>query len=346
MPQRTRLYLTSIGIVLIAAQAAAAWPRRHHRRCVCPISRQAPAATLTTTASEEVEQVLNKLRLVLPNKTDDEIIQVLRGYVLHEDSADKDGLRWLAERLQLAKRQREAVAAIRATGGGDVFYDWQHVDDGQPIEPPPGPLWARNALGDDFFASAVYVYLHSPRISDAAMEHVRALPQLKELWLFNSEITDAGLRHLKDLKKLEKLGHNSAKVTDAGLSHLKSLSQLKVLALNNTQITDAGLEHLKDLKQLHELFLIDTQITDAGLKRLRGLTQLWDLRLGGTKVTDAGLQYLKGLSELYWLWLDNTKVTDAGVRKLQQALPKCMIEWTPPTKDERQSPAKPDQPGG
>jgi hypothetical protein len=36
-------------------------------------------------------------------------------------------------------------------------------------------------------------------------------------------------------------------------------------------------------------------------------------------------------------------ITDAGMKNLQQALPKCKIEWEPPTKDERQSPAAPDQ---
>jgi hypothetical protein len=313
------LLLCSLGVVVAAARDAAAWPRLRRHRFACRCQAQSPSKVPV-----EVEQVLDRLRVHYPGKTNDQIIQVLRGYVLHDDSAEKEGMRWLAERLQRAKRQKEAVAAIGVMGGGDVFYDWHHVTDGQPKQQPPGPAWARNVLGDDFFASVVYVYFHGSQVSDAGMESVAGLSQLNELWLFGSQVTDAGLERLKSLSHLQHLGL-SARITDSGLAQLKGLSQLNELVLNDTKITDAGLEHLKGLNQLKTLFLIDTRIGDSGLKQLRGLSQLSELRLGGTQVTDAGLEHLKGLSELYWLWLDNTKVTDAGVKKLQQALPNCEI---------------------
>ena len=96
-------------------------------------------------------------------------------------------------RLQIAKKQKEAVAAIGAIGGADVFYDWHHVTDGQPKQPPPGPAWARNVLGDDFFASVVYVYFYGGHVSNAGLEHIDNLGQLQELYLFGSQVTDAGL---------------------------------------------------------------------------------------------------------------------------------------------------------
>jgi hypothetical protein len=49
-----------------------------------------------------------------------------------------------------------------------------------------------------------------------------------------------------------------------------------------------------------------------------------DLR--GPETSDAALEHLKGLTQLQRLSLRNTKVSDAGVEKLQQALPKCIIE--------------------
>ena len=49
------------------------------------------------------------------------------------------------------------------------------------------------------------------------------------------------------------------------------------------------------------------------------------------------------MTALKELWLEGTKVTGNGVSKLQQALPTCKIYWDPPTPDERQSPAAPDQ---
>jgi len=133
------------------------------------------------------------------------------------------------------------------------------------------------------------------------------------------------------------------KITDARLEHLEGLNYLQTLYLNAPQTTDAGLEHLKGLSQLQVLSLFNTKVTDAGLEYLKGLSQLQWLNLDYTHVTDAGLEHLKGLSQLKELYLGQTKVTDAGVKKLQQALPNCKIEWDPPTKDERQSPAAPDQ---
>jgi hypothetical protein len=109
-------------------------------------------------------------------------------------------------------------------------------------------------------------------------------------------------------------------------------------------ITDAGLEHVQRLPRLHWMHLTHTQITDGGLVHLKELHQLDDLSLAKTEITDAGLHHLEGLTQLRFLNLTDTKATDEGVKKLQQALPNCTIEWNPPTKDERQSPAKPDQP--
>ena len=56
------------------------------------------------------------------------------------------------------------------------------------------------------------------------------------------------------------------------------------------------------------------------------LTCCAGLYLNNTQVTDAGLVHLKGLSKLQYLDLSNTQVTDEGVKKLQQALPNCIIE--------------------
>ena len=47
-------------------------------------------------------------------------------------------------------------------------------------------------------------------------------------------------------------------------------------------------------------------------------------------ITDKGLQEIKWLGGLTRIALNNTKVTAAAVADLQQALPKCKIEWDAP----------------
>ncbi len=139
------------------------------------------------------------------------------------------------------------------------------------------------------------------------------------------------------------VGFFSKDFSDKGLEQLKGMREIGVLNVQGTQVTDVGLEHLKDMTQLRTLYLGHTQITDAGLRHLKGLVHLRCLELRGTKVTDAGLLHLTGFAQLERLYLGGSNVTYEGVKRLRQALPKCNIDWKPPTKDERQSPAAPGQ---
>ena len=148
---------------------------------------------------------------------------------------------------------------------------------------------------------------------------------VKRLAFGYSKATDATLVYLQGLHNLESLNMPCiAKVTDKGLANLEGLSELRFLYIGYSSITDQGLTHLKGLKNLEKL----------------GFSH------GKADITDAGLEHLKGLNHLSELRLGAAKVTDAGVKTLQQALPKCKIEWKPPTKDERQGRAAPDQPSG
>ena len=94
-----------------------------------------------------------------------------------------------------------------------------------------------------------------------------------------------------------------------------------------TDVTDADLEHLKGLTKLEVLSLSFTQVTDAGLMHLKRMTALQELDLSYTIVSDAGLEHLKGLTKLRFLILVPTTVTPEGIKKLQRALPNCVINY-------------------
>jgi hypothetical protein len=205
---------------------------------------------------------------------------------------------WFAVKMQQARKQREAVVAIRKLGGLTA-YDYQET--GYPYREPPGPIWLRRLLGDDFFANVAWV----------SFCHTQA--------------TDAGLEHLKGLTKLDHLYLTDTEVTGDGLANIAGLTRLQVLYLDGTRVTDAGLEHLKGMSRLQELYLNDTEVTDVGLERLKGLTSLQMLSLHNTRVTNAGLAHLRGLTQLRALSLFGTQVTDEGVKGLQKALPECRI---------------------
>ena len=91
----------------------------------------------------------------------------------------------------------------------------------------------------------IWVYLAKTKVTDAGLEHLKGLKQLRALYLWDTHITDAGLKHLKGFKQLQALYLNSTQVTDAGLEHLKGLKQLTILDLGHTQVTDAGVKDLQ-----------------------------------------------------------------------------------------------------
>ena len=181
----------------------------------------------------------------------------------------------------------------------------------------------RRAGGQVEWSSELGYTVTFSNITDAGLEHLKGLTELRGLSLMRTRVTDAGLEHLKGLTKLQRLSLMRTRVTDTGLEHLKGLTKLQSLSLRGTQITDAGLKHLTALSGLQELILgggiaiSRTQITDAGLEHLKALSGLQTLGLQGTQVTGAGLEHLKGLTKLQTLFLDNTRVTDAGLEHLK-----------------------------
>lgn len=221
------------------------------------------------------------------------------------------GIAWFVVKRQGVARQRSAVDAI-LKAGGSVKYDYQSVQGAEP----PGPLWLRKLVGNDFFTSVVSVNLSESQITDAQLECLESLPTLQELDLYGTKTSDVGLGHVGGLVHLERLGVDGTQITDSGLEQLSGLPQLGNLDLSGTKVTDAGLKYLKILPNLEVLRLAATKISDAGLDHISGLPHLRELNLNGTQITDAGLGHLEQCNHLHILWLIDTKVTDDGLKHL------------------------------
>ena len=245
-------------------------------------------------------------------------------------------LSWLATEMRAARRQTEAVTAIRTATDGPtkktalraddwrlpfaetVVYDYEIDDAGVQRWPSqlPGPEWLRKLLGDDFFISARFIWAGGSHWSDADLAQLEALPTL-EVLVAGDGITDVGLMHLTHLVRLRHLYLTETRITDAGLRHLENLRNLSVLRLSDTHITDAGIASLAKLHNLEALALDNTQVGDAGLVHVKEWPKLGSLSLDGTQITDAGLAYLQGATELRRLFLNDTNITDEGLRCLQ-----------------------------
>jgi hypothetical protein len=83
-------------------------------------------------------------------------------------------------------------------------------------------------------------------LSDAGLEHIEGLSQLKWLDLAHTKITDAGLAHLQGLKRLTRLEIDHNDITDVGLDYLKRVERLKHVEMNDTLVTSKGSHGFKN----------------------------------------------------------------------------------------------------
>jgi hypothetical protein len=185
-----------------------------------------------------------------------------------------------------ARSQRDAVQRI-LDRGGYVTYDFE-PQLGTPVSgpfytpQPPGPVWLRAIVGDDYFQSVRSVYfssLYKPDdVSDIVIAAL-AFPDLESLELSSHTIADEDLRAISTLTSLRRLSlqtnnglDRAAPITAAGLAHLANLHELESLTIDGSFSDDAlaALSGLSKLRSLH----IEAPITDDGMIHLRRLEQL------------------------------------------------------------------------
>ena len=121
-------------------------------------------------------------------------------------------LSWLGCKLEEKRRERWAEGRLDKFG---AIISHNYSDDGDPFadDVPPGPLWLRRLLGDDFFLHVMTIEFMPPElaeranagppINDEGLAILRYLPALETLFLAKSQVTDHGLRHITELKTLK-----------------------------------------------------------------------------------------------------------------------------------------------
>jgi hypothetical protein len=89
----------------------------------------------------------------------------------------------------------------------------------------------------------------NPDVTDATLELLKPMADLKRLDLTDTAVTDAGLEQLTKLTKLEDIKLARTKVTEAGLKKLlEALPELKDLDLRGTSVPTALLRDWKNAK--------------------------------------------------------------------------------------------------
>ena len=127
---------------------------------------------------------------------------------------------WLAIISDRARRQRAAVDRIHELGG-TLLYNYETGSSEYKGDDPPGPDWLVELIGVDYFDDVVAVRLRDLPVTDADLDLVRDLPDLRGLSISRTKVTDAGLAHLTALTKLERLDLDGTNITVAGIKKLQ-----------------------------------------------------------------------------------------------------------------------------
>ena len=236
--------------------------------------------------------------------------------------------------VNAARIQREAVAAVRRTGGY-ASYGWRdlHAYDIYPsgemnyhspwMDDYLGPQVRDRALawlGPDYFGSVSGVTLgendshvreQNPTAAD--MAQVARLQRIVICWACSPRLGKAEVKYLANLTDLTEIVYRgTAADSGAPLADLSRLTKLRSLDLNVPTLVDADLVALRNLPNLEHLGISGPLLTDAGMRHLRGLVGLKELRISNTPITAAGLDQLRTLRNLRTISLFCTQVTDLG----------------------------------
>ena len=176
-------------------------------------------------------------------------------------------LSWCAVRMEKARKQREAVEALRRMGCHVSYRE----EDAIPVV-RQAIHWVAMATGPDFVLEPDVIFCEQSKVSDAELKRLREFrepDQVEIIHLNHTQVSDAALESLGGLANLKILWLDSTRVTDSGLKCLGGLTNLEELTLQHTQVTDAGLKHLGSLKDLKCLVVDDTSVTIEGVKKLQ-----------------------------------------------------------------------------
>ncbi|MCE9566473.1 MAG: hypothetical protein K8U57_31000 [Planctomycetes bacterium] len=110
--------------------------------------------------------------------------------------------------------------------------------------------------------------LEATATSDAGLKDIAAIRSLRKLDLIGTKVQGPGLVHLKALPELTELWLDGTSVSGEGLRNLAELLVLETLGLDATPIGDDDLVHLKNIKRLKYVRLRGAKVTAAGVKKL------------------------------------------------------------------------------
>ncbi len=194
------------------------------------------------------------------------------------------------EHLIVVPEEKDAVAGIER-GGGAVFRTAGHATEvfftGPNFDDAEMELVGKLPMIAQFTARMV-------AFTDRGMAALSKLHKLESIEIQSDKITNAGIDCLRGLRNVKKLTLNCPRLTDDGLKALSGMERLEELKVTSNRVLGPGLKHLAGLSSLRSLSLCCPVTSDA----LGPLGRLVNLETLNVLIDDAALKYLSSLKNL------------------------------------------------
>lgn len=130
----------------------------------------------------------------------------------------------VANTVQRAAGQRAATNRVHDLGGR-VFCLHDQTEDGRlrGFAEPPAPRWLRDIVGDELFQTVDIVDISRPNVGDSDLDLLQNVSTLTTLILNDSQVTDAAIDRIAVLPQLKYLSIFNTNVTSAGRARLRQL---------------------------------------------------------------------------------------------------------------------------
>ena len=179
-------------------------------------------------------------------------------------------------------------------------------------------------------------------VTDAGLQHLGGLTELRTLGLASTQCTGSGFVHLKALRKLQSVNFHFTPLNDAGLRAISQVPIADRFWFAHTHFTDQGAESLATLTRLkrcgigskdpassgdavaaltklplEDLSLLDNQATPAGIAHASKISSLLKLDVSyAPTVTDESMELVANMPKLKEFRIGSAQLTNAGLQML------------------------------
>lgn len=171
-------------------------------------------------------------------------------------------------------------------------------------------------VGEVYSTSKTVLDLSATGMTDAQIEPLKHMLDLKELYLDSNRITD--ISPLAGMTELTVLTLENNQITD--ISPLAGMTKLTALSLENNQISD--ISALSGITGLEVLSMENNQIGD--ISALSGITELTALSLENNKIVD--ISPLSGMTKLTALSLENNQIKSISALSSMTEMQRLSLE--------------------